>query len=215
MTNQQKARALKAHLREVAGFIPSNQWLKDNIEHYEFIDGKVYHRLHLSESQLSHNHDISEPDEIKEVEGDSYCSDEPKNEISSEQSDHSSEHTEAYHKGVQTFLDKYSDVQLIKAHHFRATNRFLILCKDLNERKREWYCLFWWDLESRISTGTGDYVDCLHKYQELLGLIGECDVDTDFVESIPKPDLSEYYRDVVYCPADGKRCEQLALTLEV
>ncbi|MBD2395673.1 hypothetical protein H6G11_15620 [Cyanobacterium aponinum FACHB-4101] len=61
MTNQEKAKALKAYLRETAGFIPSSQWLKENIEHYEFIDGKVYHRLHLSESQL--NSDQIEPND--------------------------------------------------------------------------------------------------------------------------------------------------------
>ncbi|WP_342597683.1 hypothetical protein VKI21_06895 [Cyanobacterium aponinum UTEX 3222] len=259
MNNQQKARALKAHLKEVAGFTPSNQWLKENIEHYEFIDGKVYHRLHLSESQLqSHNHDITEPDDIKELDEEKYWeefqkkADEIVKKLScpacgciipyiyegicdcgytnqnskSEQSDHSSEHIDhssehlnkineaviLHHEGVQAFLDKYSDVQLIKAHHFRATNRFLILCKDLNERKREWYCLFWWDLENRISSGSGDYVDCLCKYDDLIEVIGECDLP---VEPIPKPDLREYYRDVKYCPADGKRCEQLALALGV
>lgn len=194
----------------------------------------------INYSFQSHNHDIAEPIEIKENEGGSYFSKEPKNEIShtndetskelintplytnnetsnanhDSNSDHLNKINEAvilHHEGIKAFLNKYTDVQVLRAFYFEATDRFLIFCKDLKVKKKEEYCLFWWDWMNRITTKSGDYIDCFLQYERLVDLMGN-----PKPISLPEaPDLTEYYRNVTYCPADGKRCEQFTLSLGV
>lgn len=118
-----------------------------------------------------------------------------------------------HHEGIKAFLNKYNDVQVLRAFYFEATDRFLIFCKDLKVKKtkKEEYCLFWWDWENRITTKSGDYIDCFLQYERLVDVMGN-----PKPISLPKsPDLTEYYRNVSYCPADGKRCEQFTLSLGV
>lgn len=196
MTKQQKtARFIPAEewlSQQRRGFIPADEWLSD---------------YSVPEPQ-SHNHDIAKPLETEEVE------------LNSEHLESDSEHINKieeavilHHEGIKAFLQKYNDVQIIQAFHFQATDRFLIFCKDLKVKKKrkEEYCLYWWDWANRITTKTADYVDCYFKYRELINLLGNPSPIT-----LPEPpDLTEYKRNVTYCAADGKRCEQFTLALGV
>ena len=226
----------------MARFIPADEWLSQ--QRKRFIPADEW----LNDYSIPE----SEPIEIKEDEGESYCTEEPKNDISSDQeedfwsnkpktienlrlalarhgctlnyvgritygnSEHLNKIDEAvilHHEGVKAFINQYNDVQVLKAFYFQATNRFLIFSKDLKVKKKrkEEYVLYWWDWKNRITTRTGDYIDCYFKYRELINLMGNPSPIT-----LPEPpDLTEYHRNVTYCAADGKRCEQFTLALGV
>ena len=182
----------------MARFIPADEWLSQQ------------RRGFIPADEWLGDYSVPEPEPIETE----------KNDHSSEHNDHSSEHLNKieeavilHHEGIKAFINQYNDVQIIQAFHFQATDRFLIFCKDLkvNKKRKEEYCLYWWDWANRISTRTGDYIDCHFKYRELINLLGNPSPIT-----LPEPpDLTEYHRKVTYCPANGKRCEQFTLALGV